>query len=71
MRISTMKKKLYLSIIIILGVIILFLGGTYLFHQHKKQTQPPVSIIIASDIHYLSPEYRGEYFKEPKPFMVN
>lgn len=65
MRISTMRKKLYLSIIIILGVVILFLGGTYLFHQYKKQNQPPISIIIASDIHYLSPEYRGEYFKEP------
>lgn len=64
-----MRKKLSLSIITILGIIILFLGGTNLFHQYKKQTQPPVSIIIASDIHYLSPEYRGEYFKEPEPFF--
>ena len=63
MSISTMRKKFYLFLII--GIIILCLGGTYLFHQYKKQNQPPVSIIIASDIHYLSPEYRGDYFKEP------
>ena len=66
---STMRKKLYLSITIFIGITILYLCGTYLFHQYKKQTQSPVSIIIASDIHYLSPEYRGEYFKEPAPIF--
>lgn len=60
-----MRKKIYLSLISLIGIIILFLSGTHLIHQYKKQSQPPVSIIIASDIHYLSPEYRGEYFKEP------
>lgn len=69
MSILTMRKKLYLSIIIILGVIILFLSGTHLFHQYKKQTQSPISIMIASDVHYLSPQYRGEYFKEPAPIF--
>lgn len=60
-----MKKKIYPSIILLLGVFILSFGGISLFHQYKKHSQPPISITIASDIHYLSPEYRGTYFKEP------
>lgn len=60
-----MRKKICLSTFIFIGIIILFLSGTHLFHQYNKQTQSPISIIIASDVHYLSPEYRGEYFKEP------
>lgn len=60
-----MKRKLFLSIFIIFSIIILCTSGIYLLRQYKKQTQAPVSIIAASDIHYLSPEYRGEYFKEP------
>ncbi len=63
--VAAMKRKFFLSILIFLGIIILFLSGTYLLQQYRKQTQPPISIIIASDIHYLSPEYRGEYFREP------
>lgn len=51
--------------IICFGALVLCISGIFLFHRYKKQTQEPVSIIIASDIHYLSPEYRGEYFKEP------
>lgn len=46
----TMQKKIYLSLISLIGIIILFLSGTHLFHQYKKQSQSPVSIIIASDI---------------------
>lgn len=64
-----MRKKICLSTFIFIGIIILFLSGTHLFHQYNKQTQSPISIIIASDVHYLSPEYRGEYFKEPAPIF--
>ena len=60
-----MKKKIYLSIFLLLGVIFLSIGGITLFRQYRKHSQPPISITIASDIHYLSPEYRGTYFKEP------
>lgn len=60
-----MKKKIYLSIFLLLGAIILSIGGITLFRQYEKHSQPPISITIASDIHYLSPEYRGTYFKEP------
>ena len=60
-----MKRKIFLSIYMLIGVIILFLMGMFLFHRYQKLNQEPVSIMIASDIHYLSPDYRGEYFKEP------
>ena len=60
-----MKKKILLigAFGLLLGLILF--GGHALFRTIQKQSQKPVSIIIASDIHYLSPEYRGEYFKEP------
>ena len=60
-----MKRKIILFLVITLGVLTLCISSIHLFHQYKKQTQSPTSIIVASDIHYLSPEYRGEYFKEP------
>lgn len=59
------KKILFMSLLVILSIIILYLIGAHLLHQYKKQSQPPISVIIASDMHYLSPSYRGEYFKEP------
>lgn len=60
-----MKKKILFYCI--LGVIsVCVLIGGYIFSKNiLKQNQTPISIIIASDTHYLSPEYRGEYFKEP------
>ena len=60
-----MKRKiLFYCILGILSVLII-IGGCLLHRNISKQTQKPVSIIIASDMHYLSPHYRGEYFKEP------
>lgn len=60
-----MKKRILF--IMVLGIIagLVILGGKYLYQYLMKQSQEPVSIMIASDMHYLSPEYRGEYFKEP------
>ena len=60
-----MKKKIYLSLFLLLGATILSICGITFFRQYRKHSQSPVSITIASDIHYLSPEYRGTYFKEP------
>lgn len=60
-----MKKKiLFIGILALLGVL-LALGGKYIYQSVQKQSQTPISMIIASDTHYLSPEYRGTYFKEP------
>lgn len=61
-----MKKKIFLYIVLVFGAILITLGGKYFIRYMEKQNQAPVSIIIASDMHYLSPSYRGEYFKEPK-----
>lgn len=60
-----MKKKLLFIGLLALLVVLVSLGGRYIYRAIQKQSQDPVSMIIASDIHYLSPEYRGEYFKEP------
>ena len=60
-----MKTKfLWISIFVCMSVLTIF-GGKYILRTLQKQSQSPISIIIASDIHYLSPEYRGEYFKNP------
>lgn len=60
-----MKKRiLFYCILGILSVLVIF-GGRILHKNILKQTQAPISMIIASDMHYLSPDYRGEYFKEP------
>ena len=66
-----MKKnkllKICFSIIGIAFAVILFIQwGKYQDYLQKKHNQEPFSIIIATDIHYLSPDYRGEYFKEPQ-----
>jgi len=58
------KKYLYYFVFGILSLFVL-VGGRFLYRNIKKQTQNPTSIIIASDVHYLSPDYRGIYFKEP------
>jgi len=60
-----MNKKIFCKISFVLTIVLIILGGGLWFQQYKKQSQPPISIIIASDMHYLSPDYRGEYFKEP------
>ncbi len=61
-----MKKRISLFILLtLIGAGILF-GGSLLYRNHQKYSQESVSMIIASDIHYLSPEYRGTYFKEPQ-----
>lgn len=64
-----MKKKIFSILFIVLLLVLTGFGGLMLYRTIKKQSQPPVSMIIASDIHYLSPEYRGEYFKEPASYF--
>lgn len=49
----------------LLGILFILIVGRYLSINIQKHSQEPISMIIASDIHYLSPDYRGEYFKEP------
>lgn len=56
-----MKKKTLCYIILGFIATLIALGG----HYFTQRTQEPISMIIASDTHYLSPDYRGEYFKEP------
>lgn len=60
-----MKKRILFTTILGILAALVMLGGQYFYRQLMRQSQEPVSMIIASDIHYLSPEYRGEYFKEP------
>mgnify|MGYP003303752614 CR=1 FL=1 len=60
-----MKKRiLFTTILGIIGALVI-LGGQYFQKFFIRQAREPISMIIASDIHYLSPDYRGEYFKEP------
>lgn len=59
-----MKKKVLWSVLLIF-VLLALIGGLFLYRTIQKHSQEPVSMIIASDMHYLSPEYRGDYFKEP------
>ena len=61
-----MKKKLLPIILFSTITCLTICGGYFLYNQYKKNSQPPLSIIVASDMHYLSPKYRGEYFKEPQ-----
>lgn len=60
-----MKRKILLAGFILFLLLIVSFGGYYLYRNIQKQSQTPISMIIASDMHYLSPEYRGDYFKEP------
>lgn len=60
-----MKKRILFTAILGILAALVTLGGQYFYKHLMRQSQEPVSMIIASDIHYLSPEYRGEYFKEP------
>ena len=64
-----MKKKFLWILLIALLLTFVGFGGLMLYRTIQKQAQPPVSMIIASDIHYLSPEYRGDYFKEPAAYF--
>jgi len=60
-----MKKKILFYCILGVLSVLVTIGGRLLYQNILKRTQDPISIIIASDIHYLSPEYRGDYFKDP------
>jgi len=60
-----MNKKFFLKFFLLFIAILSIIGGRVIYKIYQKNTQPPVSIIIASDMHYLSPIYRGDYFKEP------
>lgn len=60
-----MKRKILFIGFFTLLIAFISFGGHYLYRNIQKQSQAPVSIVIASDTHYLSPTYRGEYFKEP------
>lgn len=58
--------KKYISIpILVMLVVILGLLGMKLFHQWQKQSQPPIAIMIATDMHLLAKEYTGDFFYEP------
>jgi len=64
-----MKKRFLLTTILgIIGALVIF-GGQYFQKFFIRQTREPISMIIASDIHYLSPNYRGEYFKDPASYF--
>lgn len=60
-----MKKHFLFYCLFILLIILVTIGSFFLYKRISKQTQEPISIIVASDVHYLSPDYRGDYFKEP------
>ena len=60
-----MKKNFLFKILILFIILSAISGGHILYTNYAKQSRPPISVIIASDMHYLSPTYRGEYFKEP------
>lgn len=62
---SSMKKRILFYCVLGVLSVLVTIGGRILHRNILKQTQEPISMIIASDIHYLSPDYRGEYFKEP------
>lgn len=61
---TNLFPKIFLMICIPLVAILLILLGLHQNYIYKKHSQEPVSIIMATDMHYLSPDYRGEYFKE-------
>ncbi len=64
-----MKKRILLTTILgIIGALVI-LGGQYFQKFFIRQAREPISMIIASDIHYLSPDYRGEYFKDPASYF--
>lgn len=59
-------SKKYISIpILVLLIAILGLLGMKLFHQWQKQSQPPVTMMVATDMHLLAKEYTGDFFYEP------
>ena len=60
-----MNKKFLSKFFLALIAIFLIIGGKIFADYYAKYSQAPVHIIIASDTHYLAPEYRGDYFKEP------
>lgn len=60
-----MKRKILFGGLSLFAIVLILVGGLHLSRIIRKQLQEPISMIIASDIHYLSPDYRGEYFKEP------
>ncbi|MBR2046709.1 MAG: metallophosphoesterase [Agathobacter sp.] len=60
-----MNKKNLFKVLLIPAIALIAFGGHLFYKTYTKYSQPPVSIIIASDTHYLSHDYRGDYFKEP------
>lgn len=60
-----MKKKILFICVLGLIIALISVGGHFLYRNIMKQSQSAVSIMIASDIHYLASEYLGDYFKEP------
>ena len=59
-------SKKYISIpILVLLIAILGLLGMKLFHQWQKQSQPPITMMVATDMHLLAKEYTGDFFYEP------
>lgn len=60
-----MKKRILSILLFVVILIFIAFGGKWLTGYIARVSQEPVSIIIASDIHYLAKEYTGNYFKAP------
>lgn len=64
-------KNIRIFIIILVGIALLALLGLYGLHLYQKHHQAPISMIIATDMHYISPDYIGDgaYFGTPSSTM--
>ena len=59
-------SKKYITIpLCILAILMLSLCGFKVFHLMQKPSQPPVTMMIATDMHLLAKDYTGDYFYEP------
>ena len=65
MKLSFLKKKIFLISIGILAVLLLMFLVLHSLRLHAKHTQKPITMMIATDMHVLASEYTGDYFYEP------
>ena len=59
------SKKFIIIPICILTAFALIICGLKAFHVMLKRSQAPITMMIATDIHLLSKDYTGDYFKDP------
>lgn len=55
----------YIIIPILILTVILLAFGMHIYRLHVKHSQEPISMLIATDMHFLASEYTGDYFYEP------